>query len=652
MPTPAPRHRPLAAGVAGLACAGGLLADGRIEPVPFTAVRATDRVVAPRIEANRLRTIPACLARCEESGRIANFDAAAARVRGVEGPSFVGNCYDDSDVYKVIEGAAYALAAHPDPALEERIDALIRRVAAAQEPDGYLYTIATANGRARDARWKDEQWSHETYCAGHLFEAAVAYYQATGKEHLLDISRRFADLLVEEFLEGDRREVPGHQGVEIGLVRLYRATGVRNYLDLAKALLLRRGSAEGRELYGEYAQDHRPLVEQREAVGHAVRAGYLYSAMADLASVTGETIFDEPLDALWRDVVGTKLYLTGGIGASARNEGFAGAYELPNESAYAETCASIANVLWNHRMFLRTGSAEPIDVLERTLHNALLAGVALDGERFHYPNPLAWNGTTAFNHGEAGRAAWFRCACCPVNIARFVPSIPGFAYALTPAQGEEPPTIHALLPMASSAEFALGSGLRIVQTTDYPWDGRVTYAIEAPEPVRARIALRIPGWARGRPVPSDLYRYESDLPAAWTIDVNGERATPALAKGFATVDRVWKDGDRIELDLPMTPRRVRGHEAIEATRGRVAFERGPIVYCVEAADQSEGLAIATLRLPADATIATTRVEGLPEGTVALELGAAPRVVAIPYALWGNRSLGAMAVWLRRAESAD
>ncbi len=641
-----------------------------IEPVPFTAVRITDAFWAPRIETNRTVTIPACFRQCEETGRIANFDAAAAALAGREGPSFKGNCYDDSDVYKVIEGAAYALAQHPDPALDAYLDALIARIAAAQEPDGYLYTIATAGRRGPDARWKDERWSHETYCAGHLIEAAVAHHQATGKRSLLDVAVRFADLLVATYLPGataaPRSEVPGHQGIEIALVRLHRVTqeaappgsGSSKYLDLARHFLVRRGDAAGRELYGDYCQDHAPLVEQRTAVGHAVRAGYLYTAMADVASVTGEATFDAALDAIWRDTVGTKMHITGGIGAHAHNEGFGDAYDLPNESAYLETCAAIANALWNHRMFLRSGSSEPIDVLERTLHNGMLAGVGLSGDRFFYPNPLAADGMRRFNHGTNGRAAWFGCACCPVNIARFIPSISGMVYATGSS------TIYANLFIQSEATVALdGISVGIDQTTAYPYDGRVSMRIRPSEPREFTLAVRIPGWVRSRPVPGELYRPVASsgvqVGGMWVVAVNGQPLVPPpMRDGYALLTRRWKAGDEVTLALPMSVRRMESDARIVANRGRVALERGPLVYAVEAVDA--GGSVRDLVVPDTARIAIEMRDGPAPGVPALIIsgervttdGASEtRFAAIPYALWANRpgpqGVGEMAVWLPR-----
>ncbi len=633
-----------------------------ITPVPFTAVKITDAFWAPRIETNRTVTIPACFKQCEATGRIANFDAAAAAMAGKPGPAFKGNCYDDSDVYKVMEGAAYSLSQHPDPELDAYLDRLIATIAAAQEKDGYLYTIATAKKRGMDARWKGEHSSHETYCAGHLFEAAVAHVQATGKHSLLDVATRVADLLVQTFLPSAnpnaRKEVPGHPEVEIGLVRLYRVTHKKEYLDLARHFLVSRGVAEGRTLYGEDLQDHMPLLSQRTAIGHSVRAGYLYSGMADVASVTGETTFDAALDAIWTDCVTTKTHVTGGIGALGSNEGFGDAYDLPNESAYLETCAAIANCLWNDRMFLRSGSSAPIDVLERTLYNGMLSGVSLTGDRFFYPNPLACDGSRKFNHGTNGRAPWFGCACCPVNVARFLPSLGGYIYAT----GDT--TIYTNLFIQSEASIpCAGTTVAIGQSTAYPWDGRVEMTVEPSEPKEFTLAVRIPGWTRNKPIPSDLYSYfvpqGPQVTGMWVVAVNGTPLVPPPMKdGYALLKRTWKRGDRVTVGLPMQVRRVLANERVTADANRTALERGPLVYAVEAVDANGS--VADLVVPDAAAISLETRDEPAKGTVTMLIkgerlegdgASAASFRAIPYCLWANRpgpkGVGAMAVWLPR-----
>ncbi len=385
---------------------------------------------SPRLKTNRQVTIPYDFARCEETGRIDNFAKAGRLMPG----EFRGIFFDDSDVYKVIEGAAYSLAVQPDAKLDAYLDALIVKIAAAQEPDGYLYTARTLNPDNPPAgsgkhRWENERESHETYNLGHLFEAAVAHHQATGKRSLLDVAIKAADLVDRTFGLDGRHEVPGHQEIEIGLVKLYRETGDERYLRLAKFFLDERGRADHHQLYGPELQDHVPVVQQSEAVGHAVRAAYMYSGMADVAALTGDDAYIRAIDRLWENVISRKLYLTGGIGARAQTEAFGADYELPNKQAYNETCAAIALAMWAERMFLLEGNSKYIDVLERVLYNGFLSGISLDGDKFFYPNPLACDGRTPFNQGTLGRAPWFACSCCPVNVARFVPSLPGYVYA-------------------------------------------------------------------------------------------------------------------------------------------------------------------------------------------------------------------------------
>ncbi|MBM4081180.1 MAG: glycoside hydrolase family 127 protein, partial [Planctomycetes bacterium] len=403
--------------------------DYPIQPVPFTAVRVRDEFWQPRMETNRAVTVWYDLKKCEETGRIDNFAKAAGLMKG----EFRGIPFDDSDVYKVIEGAAYSLALQPDPKLDKYLDEIIAKIAAAQEPDGYLYTarrlfpaekMPAMSGRER---WSNLASSHELYNVGHLYEAAVAHFLATGKRSLLDVALRNADFICQTFGPGadQRKDPPGHQEIEMGLVKLYRVTAERKYLDQAKFFLDQRGRPEGHKLRGAGQQDHKPVVEQDEAVGHSVRACYMYSGMADVAALTGDAAYLRAIDRLWENVVGKKLYLTGGVGARPKGEAFGDAHELPNSTAYTETCAAIANALWNHRMFLLHGHAQYLDVLERIIYNGFLAGVALSGDQFFYPNPLEADGKRRFNHGGATRQPWFGCACCPVNVVRFIPSLAG-----------------------------------------------------------------------------------------------------------------------------------------------------------------------------------------------------------------------------------
>lgn len=633
-------------------------ADYPIRPVPFTEVSVEDAFWRPRLETNRAVTVPYTLGRCEDTGRVLNFARAAGRASGPH----EGVPFNDSDVFKVIEGASLALHTQPDAELEAELDRLVELIGAAQEPDGYLYTPRTIGEPPMEDRWEGpERWSnlymsHELYNLGHLYEAAAAHAQATGKRSLLDIALRTAELVLEVFGEGGRFAPPGHQEIELGLVKLYRVTGDLRLLAMARRFLDTRGRAregaggraretpgeraEGRALYGPYSQDHAPVTEQREAVGHAVRAGYMYSAMADVAALDDAPGYLGALDAIWQDVVGRKLYLTGGVGALHEGEAFGEAYHLPNATAYAETCAAIANVMWNHRMFLLHGEARYLDVLERTLYNGMLSGVSLGGDLFFYPNPLASDGSWAFNVGEGPtRSPWFEVSCCPTNVVRALPALPGYLYAVRERD------LYVNLYVGSRGRVTVdGVGMRLSQTTDYPWDGTVRLELAPDEPMAFALKLRVPGWARGEPVPSDLYRYVGADEGAdgVRLRLNGAEVEIRTEHGFATLDRTWRPGDVVELELPMPVRRVLAHDAVEDDRGRVAVERGPIVYCAEGIDNG-GKAL-DLVLRDDAHLEPRRRDDLLEGVVTISGGG---VELVPYYAWSHRGPGEMAVWLRR-----
>lgn len=641
-------------------------------PVGFPAVKITDEFWAPRIETNRTVTIPYDLRKCEQTGRIDNF----AKAGGLMSGAFRGIPYDDSDVYKVIEGAAYSLSLHPDAELERYLDELIARIAAAQEPDGYLYTARTihgnsAPGRASPQRWLNERGalgqgdSHELYNAGHLYEAAVAYYQATGKRCLLEVALRNADLVAATWGPG-RLEIPsGHPEIEIGLVKLYWLTQDEKYLALARFLLDCRGRGTGEDAV--YYADHKPVVDQTEAVGHAVRSGYLYSAMTDMAALTGDERYRAAVDRLWENVVSRKMYITGGVGARGSGEAFGDDYELPNRSAYAETCAAIAQMLWNQRLFLLHGDSRYVDVLERILYNGFLAGVSLSGDRFFYPNPLESDGRTPFNYGHCERAPWFECSCCPVNIVRILPQLGGWIYATR--DGE----LYVNLYVGSRAEIRLspaghdaaqpagGDGpadaIRLVQETRYPWDGAVRLTIDPAAPRELTLCLRIPGWVLGRPVPSDLYRYLDQTPGDVRLAVNGQTQDIAPQRGYARIRRIWNPGDVVTLELPMPIRRVAAHPKVAANRGRTAIERGPIVYCAEGVDN--GGQVFNKFLPARAALRPAEGSTGPGGSVVLRAAArelvrdaagaarerAVELTLVPYFAWANRGATQMQVWL-------
>ncbi|WCJ60344.1 glycoside hydrolase family 127 protein [Fontisphaera persica] len=645
-------------GASVLALAAAQSQDYPYQPVPFTAVTVNDAFWSPRFETNRQTTVWYDFQKCEETGRIDNFAKAGGLMPG----PFRGIPFDDSDVYKVIEGAAYILAMHPDPRLDKYLDDLIAKITAAQEPDGYLYTARRLlppdkmPAMSGPTRWSHLKDSHELYNVGHLYEAAVAHFQATGKRSLLNIALKNADFLCETFGPGKVQYPPGHQEIEIGLVKLYRVTGQKKYLNLARYLLDIRGRPETHPLYGLYYQDHLPVTEQKEAVGHAVRAGYMYSGMADVAAILGERAYIDAIGRIWEDVVTGKLHLTGGIGARPEGEAFGDKYELPNKTAYLETCAAIANALWNHRMFLLHGDAKYMDVLERVIYNGFLSGVAFSGDRFFYPNPLEADGHTKFNHGSNQRQAWFGCSCCPVNVVRFIPSIAGYIYA---TRGDH---AYVNLFIGGSGEMEVaGQKVRLEQTTRYPWEGSVRITVKPQRATRFALHVRIPGWARQQPVPSDLYRYlEGGADAgAPRLTVNRRSQPLQMDKGFAVIDRTWRSGDVVELTLPMPPRRVLSHPAVKANERRVAIERGPIVYCAEAVDNG-GRAL-NLVLDDQAPLRTEWRPGLLHGvTVVKARGQAVtrtsdgRVVTqpteinlVPYYAWNHRGVGEMAVWLPR-----
>ncbi|MEE9166158.1 MAG: glycoside hydrolase family 127 protein [Candidatus Neomarinimicrobiota bacterium] len=644
-----------------IGCAKDREKDYPVRPVPFTHVRIEDEFWLPRMETNRAVTIPFDFRKCEETGRIDNFAKAGGLMEG----EFEGYRYNDSDVFKVMEGAAYSLALHPDPDLEDYLDELIAKIEASQEEDGYLYTTRTIDPEhpapgAGNTRWSNLKDSHELYNVGHMYEAAVAYYQATGKRHFLEVAIKNANLVDEVFGPGKRRDVPGHQEIEIGLSKLYRTTGDERYLRLAKFFLVERGHTHDRDLYTfqfneGYIQDHKPVLEQDEAVGHAVRAGYMYSGMADAAALTGDRDYAKATTRIWENVVSKKLYLTGGIGARREGEAFGDNYELPNAEAYNETCAAVANMLWNHRLFLLHGDAKYIDVFERTLYNGFLSGVSLEGDRFFYPNPLESDGNFKFNGSSATRRSWFTTSCCPTNVVRFMPSISEYVYATSEDR------LYVNLFMQGSAEIVVnGSMVRVTQQTRYPWDGIVKLTVDPEQPSRFSVCVRIPGWARNSPVPSDLYRYAGESDDKPHIEVNGKPAKISLRDGYAHIRRVWHEGDVLRLKLSMKVRRVLSHEKVRGNIGKVALERGPVVYCAEGVDN--GGDVGNLSIPDDASLTTEYREDLLNGVVVIK--GRPRQVSrasgkifesklssefmlVPYYSWSHRGTGDMAVWFRR-----
>ncbi|NVM62349.1 hypothetical protein FHW88_000625 [Mucilaginibacter sp. SG538B] len=625
--------------------------DYPIQPVAFTSVHVNDNFWQPKMEVNATVTIPYVLAQCKANGRMDNFLRAAKKLDGDKLSEFP---FDDTDVYKAIEGASYSMQNKRNPQLDKSIDSLISIIGAAQEPDGYLYTFRTVNAKKPhewigSKRWeKEEDLSHELYNAGHLYEAAVAHYQATGKRTLLNIAIKNADLLVKTFGPGKIEEYPGHQIVEIGLSKMYRVTGNKQYLDLAKFFLDVRGPKGD-----AYNQADKKVVDQHEAEGHAVRAAYMYTGMADIAALTGNTKYLAAIDDIWSDVVTKKLYITGGIGATGAGEAFGEAYQLPNMSAYAETCAAIGNVYWNNRMFLLHGDSKYIDVLERTLYNGLLSGVSLSGNRFFYPNPLA----SMFQHQ---RSAWISCACCISNMTRFLPSLPGYVYA------KNKNDLYVNLFMSNSSNIKLAEGnVNIVQQTDYPWKGRVDITVNPDKAGEFTLRVRIPGWAKQQPVPGDLYTFMEKKSFPLTLMINGQAKSFETEKGYAILKRTWKKGDKVSLLLPMETEKVLANQQVKDDRGRFAFERGPIVYCLEGPDNKDSLVQNILidkNAIADANYHADLLNGV--DVISAEGKSAKRqlktdsilqtdqmVKAIPYYAWANRGPSEMTVWIPYETSA-
>ena len=633
--------------------------DYTYKEVPFTDVHFTDNFWLPRIETIRNVTVPFAFRKCEETHRIDNFAVAAGIKEGKFNSPYP---FDDSDVYKIMEGASYLLAVKEDNGLDAYMDSLISLIGAAQEPDGYLYTTRTI-GRssihpwAGKKRWENERDnSHELYNVGHMYEAAVAHYQATGKRDFLDIAIKSADLLCNTFgpEEGKLTVAPGHQEVEIGLVKLYRATGDRRYLDLSKFFLDARGkydkydrNSKDQFRSGAYWQDHKAVIDQDEAVGHAVRAAYMYSAMTDVAALRNEQTYRVAVDNLWDNVTGKKMYITGGIGSTRHGEAFGKNYELPNSTAYCETCASIANCMWNLRMFMLHGDAKYIDVLERSLYNAVLSGISLDGKEFFYPNVLSCD------ENGAERSEWFNCSCCPSNLSRFVPSIPGYVYATSDAG------VYVNLYGANQAGITLGNGKRIdmSQKTSYPWEGNIELTVTPESKQEFSIMLRIPGWVDNRPVPSDLYTYMNADEKKIVIKINGEVQNAPIEKGYAVLARKWEPGDVIQLTLPMEVHKNKANDKVEADINHLSVERGPIVYCAEFADNNG--AVLNYVLKSGDEFAVSPAPALFDGVNLLK-GHVDRVVAdknyeviksvkdsltlIPYYARSHRGNGEMTVW--------
>ena len=646
-----------------------------ITQVPFTAVKVTPNTFwGDRIRAAREVTIPLAFQKCEETHRYENFKMAAYTLQhpGHEGLStpkwdvakFMGFSFDDTDVYKTIEGASYVLQTYPDAKLKQYIDSVLDIVAAAQETDGYLYTARTINpehphGWAAHKRWAaEEHASHELYNLGHMVDAACAHYQATGSDKFLNIAKRYADCVIREVgaKDGQACVVPGHQIAEMALARLYVLTGEQKYLDEAKFLLDYRGKTQVKNIY---SQSDKPVVDQTEAWGHAVRAGYMYAGMADVAALTGDEAYLKAIDAIYDNIVSKKYYITGGVGARHQGESFGADYELPNLTSYNETCAAISMVYLFHRMFLLHGDAKYIDCMERTLYNGVISGMSVDGGRFFYPNPLSSDGKYKFNaDGTTERQPWFGCACCPSNLCRFIPSFPGYMYAVKDSK------LYVNLFAGNTATIqVLGKDVTLSQETSYPWDGDITIKVEKTKAKTFEMMIRIPGWVDGQPVPSDLYRFSDDVLGSYSVKVNGQEVKAEREKGYLSVNRQWKKGDVVTIHFDMPVRTVKANMHVTDDRGRIAVERGPLVYCAEGADNA-GFSIFNFLMPRRPRFSVTNrdikgsrdvnfsvkaievdgqvVETNPRGEALVK---AAKLTMIPYYAWNHRGAGLMEVWM-------
>jgi DUF1680 family protein len=610
-----------------------------IRQVELNSMELTDSFWLPRIRTVQEKTVRYAFDKCESEGRLENFVTAGNVVRGGTGKARGAMPFDDTDVYKTIEGAAWSLISAPNPALENYLDSVISLIAYGQEPDGYLTTWRTIDPKRPTANWvktNGDRWngldmSHELYNSGHLFEAAAAHYLATGKRNLLDIALRNAELLVKVFGDTANCEVPGHQIVETGLIKLYRITGTAGYLHLAKKFLDLRGDKQRREIRGAYSQDHLPAVEQDEVVGHAVRAVYMYAGMTDIAALYGDRAYRDAVHKLWDNMTGKKMYVTGGLSARHAGEAFGDNFELPNLTAYSETCAAIGGVYWAERMFRLTGEAKYFDVLERMLYNGVIAGISLEGTEFFYPNPLEADGKYAFNQGACTRQAWFDCSCCPTNLIRFIPTIPNLIYAV------QKDTVYVNLFLSNRAEIPVGSEtVTVEQQTDYPRNGNVTIRIvDIPQSQPFTLKIRIPSWAQNTPAPGGLYAYSDGIETQ-------PSHLPNTTDGYYTVARNWKSGDSLALHFPMQPRAVIARPEVTDDAGKFAVEYGPFVYCMEETDNPETF---------DKTVnpQSFDVTWRPELLGGVNVIHDKAFTFIPYYAWSNRGAGKMKVFFDYAK---
>ena len=629
-----------------------------IQPIPFTQVHLEGGWLGRRQLINQQVTLPFALRQCEISLRLKNFDLAAETLRRraagdltFQNQPVTKFPFDDTDVYKSIEAASYSLSIHPDPDLLAQVDGMIKRIEAAQEPDGYLYTWRTMHPDGPIHPWVglgrwdlDPDLSHELYNLGHLYEAGVAHAQATGQHSLLNICLKSAGLIYKEFQGRRPGFATGHPIIEMGLAKLYRLTRDPRWLELARTFIDNRGRTPGG---ATYCQNHLPVIQQTEAVGHAVRANYLYAGMADFASLSGDPTYLNALQILWNNVVERKLHLTGGCGAREEGEAYGENYELPH-ACYNETCAAIAFLFWSHRMFLSSGEARYMDVFERTLYNGTLSGVSLSGDRFFYPNVLEYDGHSLNNREHAGRAPWFGCACCPPNLLRLLASL-GDYVAATRADDEIFVNLYTPGIMTTTLQH---TEIKLRLTTDYPWSGDIVLHIEPATDCSFTLCLRLPGWVNGSPLPGDLYQSAVEHRNDWSLMVNDTPVVCAPQQGYLRLHRTWRSHDQVRLRLALPLRCVRGNHQIAATRGQVALERGPIVYAFEGVDNGGDLAqialpkIDNYTLRADECLQGVQVLDLTGAAQSNDTHAQPLpLTAVPYAVWANRGLTPMRVWI-------
>lgn len=616
--------------------------DYPISTVGIQNVLLTDNFWLPKIKVVQDSTIKYAFEKCKAEGRMENFLVAGGKKVG----TYKGKMpFDDTDIYKIIEGASYSLISKTNPKLDSYIDSVISIIKIGQEPDGYLTTWFTIDRQKPPAlwvkpsktRWENEGSSHELYNSGHLFEAAAAHYWATGKRNFLDIAIKNADLLVAHFGPDKLRTPPGHQIVETGLIKLYQITKNEKYLNLAKFFLDLRGDSTTHKLFGKYSQDHLPVTKQTEAVGHAVRALYMYAGMTDIAVLYKNQEYLNSVNKIWENIVNKKMYLTGGLGSKHDGEAFGDNYELPNLTAYNETCAAIGSVYWNHRLFLLTGNSNYYDIIERTLYNGLISGISLDGKNFFYPNPTESDGKYKFNMGSCSRQSWFDCSCCPTNLIRFLPSIPGLIYA---AQKDR---LYLNLFISSDAKILIdGEEIQVSQVTDYPWSGKILTTINPEQEKRFTLKIRIPDWALNKPAPGNLYSYSNDIKGKMKLLVNGKEEPIKLNKGYAEISRIWFKDDKVELDLPMSVHKVIANKEVKADSNKVAFEYGPIVYCAEETDNKK---LSDITIPDDFILKAEERNVLSEKLIALKGSTdSEELILIPYYVWSNRGIGKMKIW--------